>query len=144
MASFSRSKSNLNLTLPTITGGPASKYSLAGNAVNAANIFKANRAAAPDFAGIVAQNSISEANILNAIKNAEATATMGGLVGYGSALSAKKQADLLKERARKAASKSMAGSALGAVGTIGGAMVGGPFGAVVGGGIGRTLGGLFG
>ena len=144
MASFSLSGSSLNLTPPTITGGPTSNYGTAGNAVNVARIFKANRAAAPDFAGIVAQNTASQASIFNAIKDAEATARMGGLAGFAKAQAAKKQADAMKAAARKSASKSMFGSALGAVGTIGGAAIGGLPGAMIGGGIGKSLGGLFG
>ena len=123
-STFSLSKSSLNLTPPTITGGPSSNYGTAGNAVNVARIFKANRAAAPDFAGIVAQNTASQASIENAIKDAEADARMGGLSGFANAYFAKKQADAMKEAARKSARKSMFGSALGAIGTIGGAAIG--------------------
>ena len=144
MASFSLSKSSLNLTPPSITGGPPSKYSLAGQAVNAANIWKANRAGAPDFASMVAQNSVSEANIFNSIRNAEAKAMQGGLQGFTSAMMAKKTADRMKDQAKSQASKSMWGSALGAVGTIGGSIIGGPIGGMIGGGIGKTLGGFFG
>ena len=144
MASFSLSRSSLNLTPPTITGGPPSKYSLAGQAVNAANIWKANRAGAPDFASMVAQNSASEANIFNAIKDAEMNVMKGGLAGYTSAMMGKKTADRMKDQARADASKSMWSSGLGAVGTIGGSLIGGPIGGMIGGGIGSTLGGLFG
>ena len=144
MASFSLSKSSLNLTPPSITGGPPSKYSLAGQAVNAANIWKANRAGAPDFASMVAQNSASEANIFNAMKDAETDIMKGGLQGYTQAIIGKKTADRMKEQARDAASKSMWSSGLGAVGTIGGSLIGGPIGGMIGGGIGSTLGGLFG
>jgi hypothetical protein len=143
-STFSLSKSGLNLTPPTITGGPSSNYGTAGNAVNVARIFKANRAAAPDFAGIVAQNTASQASIENAIKDAEADARMGGLAAFANTQAAKKQADAMKAAARKSARKSMFGSALGAIGTIGGAAIGGPFGAMVGGGIGKAFGGLFG
>jgi len=144
MASFSLSGSSLNLTPPTITGGPTSNYGTAGNAVNVARIFKANRAAAPDFAGIVAQNTASQANIFNAIKDAELGARIGGLAGFADAQDAKKQADAIKAAARKDASKSMFSSALGAVGTIGGAAIGGPIGGMIGGRLGQSLGGLFG
>ena len=144
MASFSLSKSSLNLTPPSITGGPPSKYSLAGQAVNAANIWRANREGAPDFASMVAQNSVSEADIFNAIKDAETSVMQGGLEGYTSAITAKKTADQMKKDAKKAAGKQMASSALGAVGTIGGSLIGGPIGGMIGGGIGSALGGLFG
>ena len=144
MASFSLSRSSLNLTPPSITGGPPSKYSLAGQAVNAANIWKANRAGAPDFASMVAQNSISEANIFNALKDAEMNIMKGGLEGYRAAVSMKNTAEQLKKDARRGANQQMASSALGAVGTIGGAALGGPVGAMIGGGIGSAIGGLFG
>tara|TARA_Y100000401_G_scaffold117345_1_gene125740 strand:+ start:4130 stop:4570 length:441 start_codon:yes stop_codon:yes gene_type:complete len=146
MASFSLSKSSLNLTPPSITGGPPSKYSLAGQAVNAANIWKANRAGAPDFASMVAQNSVSEANIFNAIKDAEASVMQGGLKGYTSAMMAKKTADRMKAQAKAKARKSMFSSAGGALGTIAGAMIpgAGPLGAMIGGKLGSTVGGLFG
>ena len=94
-ASFS--KSSLNLTPPSITGGPPSKYSLAGQAVNAADIWKANRAGAPDFASMVAQNSVSEANIFNSIKDAEAKAMEGGMSGFYAAATAKKTAEQMKK-----------------------------------------------
>ena len=144
MASFSLSKSSLNLTPPSITGGPPSKYSLAGQAVNAANIWKANRAGAPDFASMVAQNSVSEANIFNSIKDAEMSVMQGGLSGYQAAVSMKNTADTMKKEAKKGANKQMASSALGAVGTIGGSLIGGPIGGMIGGGIGSAIGGLFG
>ena len=144
MASFSLSRSSLNLTPPSITGGPPSKYSLAGQAVNAANIWKANRAGAPDFASMVAQNSVSEANIFNALKDAEMNIMKGGLEGYTAAVSMKKTADQMKKDAKKGANQQMASSALGAVGTIGGALIGGPVGGMIGGGIGSAIGGLFG
>lgn len=144
MASFSLSKSSLNLTPPSITGGPPSKYSLAGQAVNSANIWKANRAGAPDFASMVAQNSISEANIFNALKDAEMSVMQGGLQGFTTATSAKKTADQMKKDARQGANQQMASSALGAVGTIGGSLIGGPIGGMIGGGIGSAIGGLFG
>ena len=146
MASFSLSRSSLNLTPPTITGGPPSKASLAGQAVNAANIWKANRAGAPDFASMVAQNSVSEASIFNAIRNAEASAMQGGLEGITAAASMKKTADQMKKDAKKGANQQMASSALGAVGTIGGTILAGgnPIGGMIGGGIGSAIGGLFG
>ena len=146
MASFSLSKSSLNLTPPSITGGPPSNYSLAGQAVNAANIWKANRAGAPDFASMVAQNSVSEANIFNAIKDAEMSVMKGGLEGYTAAVSMKKTADQMKKDAKKGANQKMASSALGAIGTIGGTIIAGgnPIGGMIGGGIGSALGGLFG
>lgn len=144
MASFSLSRSSLNLTPPTITGGPPSKASLAGQAVNAAKIWKANRAGAPDFASMVAQNSASETSIKNAIEDAKAEIMKGGLQGYTSAMMGKKTADRMKDQAKSQASKSMWGSALGAVGTIGGSIIGGPIGGMIGGGIGKTLGGFFG
>lgn len=144
MASFSLSKSSLNLTPPSITGGPSSNYATAGNAVNAARIWQANRRGAADMAGIVAQNSASETSVFNAIKDAEATAMMGGLAGWSKAYAADKQAEAMKDAARKGARKSMFGSAFGAIGTIGGAALGGPVGAMLGGGIGKAVGGLFG
>tara|TARA_B100002019_G_scaffold74272_1_gene64210 strand:+ start:1752 stop:2186 length:435 start_codon:yes stop_codon:yes gene_type:complete len=144
MASFSLSRSSLNLTPPSITGGPPSKYSLAGQAVNAANIWKANRAGAPDFASMVAQNSASEANIFNALKDAEMSIMKGGLEGYTAAVSMKNTADQMKKDAKKGANQQMASSALGAVGTIGGSLIGGPIGGMIGGGIGSAIGGLFG
>jgi len=144
MASFSLSKSSLNLTPPSITGGPPSQYSLAGQAVNAANIWKANRAGAPDFASMVAQNSVSEANIFNSIKDAEMSVMKGGLQGYTTAKSMKDTADQMMKDAKAGANKQMASSALGAVGTIGGSLIGGPIGGMIGGGIGSALGGLFG
>lgn len=144
MASFSLSRSSLNLTPPTITGGPPSKYSLAGQAVNAANIWKANRRGAPDFASMVAQNSVSEANIFNSVRESENKARIGALQGFNSAMMAKRTADRMKDQAKSQASKSMWGSALGAVGTIGGSIIGGPIGGMIGGGIGKTIGGFFG
>lgn len=144
MASFSLSKSSLNLTPPSITGGPPSKYSLAGQAVNAANIWKANRMGAPDFASMVAQNSVSEANIFNAIKDAEMSVMQGGLTGYQAAVSARKLAEQMKKDAKKGANQQMVSSALGAVGTIGGSLIGGPIGGMIGGKVGSAAGSAIG
>ena len=144
MASFSLSKSSLNLTPPTITGGPRSNYATAGNAVNAAKIWQANRRGAADMAGIVAQNSASDASVFNAIKDAEAVAMMGGLAGWSKAFIAKKNAERLKAQAKAKARKSMFSSAGGALGTVAGAALGVPVGAMIGGGLGQAVGGLFG
>ena len=93
---------------------------------------------------MVAQNSVSEANIFNALKDAEMSVMKGGLEGYTAAVSMKRTADQMKKDARKGAQQQMFSSALGAAGTIGGALIGGPIGATIGGGIGSAIGGLFG
>jgi len=146
MASFSLSKSSLNLTPPSITGGPRSNYATAGDAVNTARIWQANRQGSPDMAGIVAQNSASETSVFNAIKDAEATAMMGGLAGWSKAFMANKEAEAAKAAARKDAKKSMSSSLFGALGTVGGALLtaGNPVGAMIGGQIGSSVGGLIG
>ena len=124
MATFSLSRSSLNLTPPSITGGPPSKYSLAGQAVNAANIWKANRAGAQTSPLWLLRKPVAEANIFNALKDAEASIMKGGLQGY-TTITAKKTADQMKKDARRGAQQQMASSALGAVGTIGGSIIGG-------------------
>ena len=146
MASFSLSRSSLNLTPPSITGGPPSKYSLAGQAVNAANIWQANRKGAPDFASMVAQNSVSEANIFNSIKDAEMSVMKGGLQGFTAASSMKKTADQMKKDAKRGANQQMWSSGLGAAATIGGTLLSGgnPLVGMAAGSIGSAIGGLFG
>ena len=134
----------MNLTPPSITGGPSSNYATAGNAINAARIWQANRRGAADMAGIVAQNSASETSVFNAIKDAEATAMMGGLAGWSKAYAADKQAEAMKNAAREVPGNPCSDRPSVLVGTIGGAALGGPVGAMLGGGIGSAIGGLFG
>lgn len=144
MASFSRSKSNLNLTLPTITGGPGSRAT-GMNPVSVGALFQANRKGAPDFGSIVAQNSASETNIFNAIQDANAAAMQGGLSGYTQAIVGKNTADRLIAQAKEKAKSSMFGSILGAVATIGGTALAaplGPFAPAVGAAAGKVASGV--
>ncbi len=144
MASFSRSKSNLNLTLPTITGGPGSRAT-GMNPVSVGALFQANRRGAPDFGSIVAQNSASETNILNAIKDANALALQGGISGYTQGLTAKNAAEAAIAKAKEKAKSSMFGSILGTVATIGGTALAaplGPFAPAVGAAAGKVASGV--
>ena len=129
MASFSLSDKGLNLSLPTITGGPPSNYAVAGNAGgDVGRIFRANRRNKLDIEGIISQHTSSQAMHQAAVMDAEAAAKSNSLIAIGNVESAKRMAEAAKEAARKKARGSMFGSAFGALATIGGTLLAAPLG----------------
>ena len=122
--SFSASPSGLSLTPPSITGGTTNATAY-GNAVNLGNIWKANRVGGFDPSSFIAQDTASSALEQSSAMQADANAYATSLGAQATVSQAKKRADELKAAAKKSASKSMWGSALGAVAGIGGTILSG-------------------
>ena len=143
MATFSLSDKSLGLTPPQITGGPPSNYSTAGNAVNLARIFQANRRSSPDISAQIAQNTASRAAEQAAVMQAEADARIGAIDSLSRIQSAKAYAAAQKSRGGASASGGGIGSKIGGtLGSVAGSAFG-PVGSIVGGGLGSIVGGLF-
>ena len=122
MANFSRSPSFVG---PTITGGPPSRVGSAAGTVNLGNAFGSAMASAPDFTDISATSIAARANERATVLGVEGQVAAAGVSALGDVKSAKMIAEAQKAAARKAASGSMFGSALGAVGSIGGLLLSG-------------------
>ena len=123
MASFSAS-GGLNLTPPTFSGRTTNAAAY-GNAVNLGNIYKAKRANSFDPSGFIAQDMASSALEQSSAMQADANAYATSLGAQATVSQAKKRAEEIKAAAKKAARKSMFGSALGAVAGIGGTILSG-------------------
>jgi hypothetical protein len=117
MASFSASPSSLVLD-PFTSSGRTTNAAAYGNAVNLGNIYKANRANAFDPSSFIAQDTASSALEQSSAMQADANA-------YASSLGAQAMVSQAKKRAEEQASKSIFGSALGAVAGIGGTLLSG-------------------
>ena len=121
MASFSRSPQFVG---PQITGGPQSSVGNAAGAVNLGNAYGTLRKNGPRF------DDLSATAIANrAQERATATAVEGqvaaaGVTALGDLKSQKIISEAQIDAAKAAASGSMMGSAFGAIGSIGGALIG--------------------
>ncbi len=124
MASFSGSSGSLNLG-PFPFSGRTTNATAYGNAVNLGNIYKANRANAFDPSQFIAQDIASSALEQSSAMQADANAYATSLGARATVSQAKKRAEEIKAAAKKAARKSMFGSALGAVAGIGGTLLSG-------------------
>ena len=105
---------------------PRSNATTYGNAVDLGNIWKANRASSFSPSDYIAQDIANKSAVETAASSADAYAMGKSLGAIGTVSAAEKQAEELKKQAKGAASKSMWGSALGAVAGIGGTLLGGP------------------
>ena len=122
MASFSRSTPNFAPQMP-ITGGPASNVGSAAGAVNLGAAYGSLVRNKPRFDEIGATAIATRANERATVLDIEGQVAAAGLAAAGDVRAAKLIAEAQKSAARKAASGSMFGSALGAIGTIGGALL---------------------
>ncbi len=104
---------------------PRSNATTYGNAVDLGNIWKANRASSFSPSDFIAQDIANKSDVETAASSADAYAMGKSLGAIGLVSSAEKQAKQMKADAKKAASKSMFGSALGAVAGIGGTILSG-------------------
>jgi len=144
MASFSASPSSLVLD-PFSSSGRTTNAAAYGNAVNLGNIYKANRANAFDPSGFIAQDMASSALEKSSAMQADANAYATSLGAQATVSQAKKRAKEIKDAAKKAARKSMFGSALGAVVGIGAtALTGNPMVGMAAAQGGQALGGAIG
>jgi len=115
--------SKVDFTAPT-TGVTAGGYSGAAGVVDLADGFAAQREKAPkydDISGMAMQTQSAENR---AAMEAEANVMSTGLSAISSAKSSQMAAEASMKAADKAAGASKMGSALGAIGSIGGALIG--------------------
>ncbi len=122
---FSSSPSGLSLS-PFTSSGRTTNAATYGNSVNLGALYKGYRDNAFDPSGYLAQNMASDALGRSNAMKAEANAYTTSLGAQATVSQAKKIAEEAKAAAKKQASKSIFGSALGAVAGIGGTMLGGP------------------
>ncbi len=141
--SFSAGGLNLN---PFQSNAPGTNAAVYGNAVNLGKIWKTNRGGSFKASDFIAQDIANKAAVQSAADQSDAYAMGKSLGAIGAVSAAEKQAKEIKDQAKKQASKSMFGSALGAVAGIGGTLLSGGnpmVGAVASKG-GQLLGNLFG
>ena len=125
---------------------PRSNATAYGNAVDLGKIWRTNRDQSFSPSDYIAQDIANKSAVETAASSADAYAMGKSLGAIGTVSAAEKQAEELKKQAKGAASKSMWGSALGAVAGIGGTILSGGnpmVGALASKG-GQMLGGLFG
>lgn len=120
---FSASKSGLILD-PFTSSGRTTNAASYGNAVNLGALYKANRTGF-DPSSFLAQNTASDALASSNAMTAEGNAYTYSLAAEAMVSQAKKRAEEAKAAAKKDASKSIWGSALGAVAGIGGTILSG-------------------
>ena len=120
---FAASKSPLVIKGPTVTGGPDSQVANAANLVNIANAWKSNRASSPDFDEISATAMQARADEAATLLGVEADIRSQGLASIAGIKIADMQADAERSAARDKARGSMWGSAITAIGTLGGALL---------------------
>jgi len=122
MASFSRSQASF--TPPEITGGPQSNAGQAAGIVNLGNTFGSLRKNGPRFDDLAATAIANRAQERATVTAVEGQVAAQGVQAYGATKSAKITAEAQKEAAQAQARGSMIGSAFGAIGSIGGALIG--------------------
>ena len=121
MASFSRSPSFVG---PTITGGPPSNAGSAAGNVNLGNTFGSLRKNGPRFDELAATSIATRAQERATVTAVEGQVAAAGVKAYGQVHADKIRAEAAKDAARAQARGSMMGSAFGAIGSIGGALIG--------------------
>ena len=121
MASFSRSPSFVG---PTITGGPPSNVGSAAGNVNLGNTFGSLRKNGPRFDELAATAIATRAQERATVTAVEGQVAAAGVNAFGQVKADKIRAEAMKDAARSQAQGSMMGSALGAIGSIGGALIG--------------------
>ena len=122
MASFSRSQASF--TPPEITGGPQSNAGQAAGVVNLGNTFGSLRKNGPRFDELAATAIANRAQERATVTAVEGQVAAQGVQAYGATKSAQITAEAQKEAAEAQARGSMMGSAFGAIGSIGGALIG--------------------
>ena len=124
MASFSRSGNPPTFQGPVITGGPGSNVGSAAGSVNLGNSFAAAAKGMPRFDELSATAVANRAQERATVTAVEGQVAAQGVQAYGATKSAQIVADAQKEAAEAQARGSMMGSAFGAIGSIGGALIG--------------------
>lgn len=121
MASFSRTPSFVG---PTITGGPQSNAGSAAGNVNLGNTFGSLRKNGPRFDELAATAIANRAQERATVTAVEGQVAAQGVQAFGQVKSDQIRAEAAKDAAQAQARGSMMGSAFGAIGSIGGALIG--------------------
>ena len=121
MASFSRTPSFVG---PTLTGGGPSNAGSAANNVNLGSTFGSLRKNGPNFGELAATSVATRAQERATVTGVEGQVAAAGVQALGQVKADKIRAEAAKDAARSQARGSMIGSAFGAIGSIGGALIG--------------------
>ena len=124
MASFSRSQASFRPEPIQLTGGPPSNAGAAAGNVNLGNTFGSLRKNGPRFDDLAATAIANRAQERATVTAVEGQVAAQGVQAYGATKSAQIVAEAQKEAAQAQARGSMMGSAFGAIGSIGGALIG--------------------
>jgi len=124
MASFSRSQATFRPEPIQLTGGPPSNAGAAAGNVNLGNTFGSLRKNGPRFDELAATAIANRAQERATVTSVEGQVAAQGVQAYGATKAAKITAEAQKEAAEAQARGSMMGSAFGAIGSIGGALIG--------------------
>ena len=124
MASFSRSQATFRPEPIQLTGGPPSSAGSAAGNVNLGNTFGSLRKNGPRFDELAATAIANRAQERATVTGVEGQVAAQGVQAYGATKSAQITAEAQKEAAQAQARGSMMGSAFGAIGSIGGALIG--------------------
>ena len=107
-----------------ITGGPQSNAGAAASTVNLGNTFGSLRKNGPRFDELAQTAIANRAQERATVTAVEGQVAAQGVEAYGATKSAKMIAEAREAAAKSQASGQMMGSALGAIGSIGGALIG--------------------
>ena len=123
-ASFRPSRVEFKPEAPEITGGPTSSAGQAAGVVNVANSFGSLRKNGPRFDELAATAIANRAQERATVIGVEGQVAAQGVQAYGQVKSDEIIAEAQKDAAQSQARGSMMGSAFGAIGSIGGALIG--------------------
>jgi hypothetical protein len=123
-ASFRPTRIQPQIDRPAITGGPASSAGSAAGNVNLGNTFGSLRKNGPRFDDLAATAIANRAQERATVIGVEGQVAAQGVQAYGQVKSDQIIAEAQKDAASKQARGSMMGSAFGAIGSIGGALIG--------------------
>ena len=122
--SFRPQRTQAQFSPGDITGGPASNAGAAAGNVNLGNTFGSLRKNGPRFDDLAATAIANRAQERATVTAVEGQVAAQGVQAYGATKSAQIVSEAQKEAAQSQASGQMMGSALGAIGSIGGALIG--------------------
>ena len=123
-ASFRPTRVTPQFEQPQITGGPTSSAGSAAGNVNLGNTFGSLRKNGPRFDELAATAIANRAQERATVTGVEGQVAAQGVQAYGATKSAQITAEAQKEAAQSQAKGAMMGSAFGAIGSIGGALIG--------------------
>ena len=124
MASFSRSQASFRPEPIELTGGPPSNAGQAAGTVNLGNAFGSLRKNGPRFDELAQTAIANRAAERATVTGVEGQVAAAGVQAYGQVKSDQIIAEAQKDAAKAQARGSMMGSAFGAIGSIGGALIG--------------------